>query len=302
MKDADDERSTVSDEHDMPEAAERLSWRDRLARLRMRRRTAITVTIAVLAVLALLVLPAYLSSRPSFFGRYEGLAGQYDSWAESTHAEVSCEDCHVPPNTFARTGYRMLMISQVYLSAVGAPPPDVFDTPANAACLECHNDLRTVSPEGDLQIPHRAHVNILQMDCVECHSYLVHELSPSGGHVPEMETCLKCHDGDRAKNACSSCHTEKAAPATHSTKDWLVVHPDQPDRAACAKCHDWAGDWCVQCHETRPRSHGSDWRAAHGAAVKAHRNCEACHEGTFCVDCHGAVPQLNLDPALKLVE
>jgi CxxC motif-containing protein (DUF1111 family) len=40
----------------------------------------------------------------------------------------------------------------------------------------------------------------------------------------------------------------------------------------------------------------------HGAKVKAHRNCEVCHTGAFCTRCHGTVPQLNFDPALKLVK
>ena len=41
---------------------------------------------------------------------------------------------------------------------------------------------------------------------------------------------------------------------------------------------------------------------AHGAAVKLHRGCEACHAAPFCTRCHGVVPKLNFDPALKLVK
>jgi len=35
--------------------------------------------------------------------------------------------------------------------------------------------------------------------------------------------------------------------------------------------------------------------------VKVHRDCEVCHTGSFCINCHGDVPQLNFDPNLKLV-
>jgi hypothetical protein len=35
--------------------------------------------------------------------------------------------------------------------------------------------------------------------------------------------------------------------------------------------------------------------------VARHRNCEACHAAPFCTRCHGELPKLNLDPALKLV-
>ncbi len=302
MPDTDDESSVVTDRSDMSQDASQAPEGARRVRVRPRRRTLLIVLAAILVFTLLVGLPAVVSSRPSFFGGYPELAGSYSSWSESTHAEVACEQCHVPPNALALTGYRVLMVGQTYLSIVGAAPPDVFSPPTNEACLACHNDLRSVSPEGDLQIPHRAHVTVLEMDCVECHNYLVHEESPSGGHVPEMEGCLQCHDGDRAKNNCTACHTEKAAPSTHAAKDWLVVHPDQAKSQDCAKCHDWAGDWCVQCHETRPESHGTDWRATHGASVAENRNCEACHEGEFCMRCHGVVPQLDFDPNLKLVE
>lgn len=267
-----------------------------------RRRRAIA-GIVVLAVALLIVLPGFLASRPGFFERFPGLAEQYGPWSESTHAEVGCEGCHVAPSALAQAGYRARMVGAAYASVVDrSRVPAVFGSPTNAACLQCHNDLRTVSPTGDLQIPHRAHVSVLEMDCIECHDYLVHEESPVGGHKPTMAGCLRCHDGDRAKDSCWACHTEKAAPPSHAVADWLVVHADSASDDACAECHKWSEDWCVQCHEERPRSHGTDWRAVHGARVAEHRGCEACHDAEFCVRCHGEVPQLNLDPTLELVE
>ena len=217
------------------------------------------------------------------------------------HAEVGCQDCHVAPTPLARTGYRLLMVGQAYLSSFGPSAPDVFASPRNDACLVCHNDLRTVSPKGDLQIPHRAHVDILKMECVECHDYLVHELNPSGAHTPTMSGCLRCHDGDRAKDTCTACHTGKAAPENHRAPDWPVVHAEKAADPACDSCHRWTDDWCADCHRRRPASHGDDWRAVHGDRVKVRRGCEACHEGPFCERCHGEYPQVNIDPQLELV-
>jgi hypothetical protein len=195
------------------------------------------------------------------------------------------------------------MVGEFYLSAIaGSRKPGYFETPTNEACLECHSDLRTISPKGDLQIPHRAHITILKMDCVDCHRYLVHELSPEGKHTPPMIECLTCHDGDTAKDACTACHTQKAAPESHSASDWLITHAAQVDDPECITCHKWKDDWCADCHRDQPRSHTSDWRSVHGERVAEHRNCEACHEADFCVRCHGVVPPLNFDPTLKLVE
>ncbi|MHB1342421.1 MAG: cytochrome c3 family protein [Coriobacteriia bacterium] len=257
----------------------------------------------VLAIAVLVILPGYLASRPGFFDRYPGLADKYVPWSTSTHLEAGCEGCHVAPRISARAAYRVRMAGEFYASlASRSRVPDVFDRPTNEACLVCHSDLRSVSPIGDLQIPHRAHVTVLEMDCIECHDFLVHEVNRAGKHTPSMEGCMRCHDGDTAKDACSACHTEKAAPTTHAQGDWLVVHGSQADDPECVTCHQWRDDWCVHCHTQRPASHGTDWRAAHGARIEQHRSCEACHDAPFCVRCHGEVPDLNLDPALELVE
>ncbi|MDZ4167770.1 MAG: hypothetical protein U1E08_08760 [Coriobacteriia bacterium] len=259
--------------------------------------------LVVLAVFVLIILPGVLASRPAFFSRYPALGEQYVPWSSSTHLEAGCEGCHVPPGTIPRALHRARMVGEFYLSVVaGSREPGYFATPTNDACLECHSDLRTISPKGDLQIPHRAHITILKMDCVECHNYLVHELSPEGKHTPPMIECLRCHDGDVAKDACTACHTQKAAPDSHSTVDWLVTHAAEASDPECVTCHKWKEDWCADCHRDVPRSHTSDWRAVHGDRVAEHRNCEACHESDFCVRCHGVVPPLNLDPTLELVE
>jgi hypothetical protein len=258
---------------------------------------------AVAAVLLFAVLPGYVASRPRFFARYPSIAEKVSTWSTSPHAEALCSDCHVAPERIPQFAFRARMAGDFYLSLVWrSRAPRVFGAPTNAACLQCHNNLRSVSPKGDLQIPHRAHVRVLKMKCVECHKYLVHEKSPEGKNTPPMIGCLKCHDDDIAEDDCNACHTEKAAPPTHRAKDWLVIHPDQASDAACAKCHRWAKRWCADCHKHRPASHGRDWRAVHGERIDEHRNCEACHKESFCVPCHGDFPRQNLDPKLKLVE
>jgi len=259
---------------------------------------------AIAAVLLVVVgVPVALTMQPSFFGRVPALAAEYKPWSTSAHAEVGCDGCHVPPRALHRVAYRARMVGEFYLSlALRARKPSVFSTPSNDACLQCHNDLRSVSPKGDLQIPHRAHVTILKMDCVQCHDYLVHALNPAGKHLPTMAGCMKCHDGDTAKDTCTACHTRKAAPESHQASDWLVVHPKDAAGPQCDSCHKWTEDWCADCHALRPRSHGDDWRAAHGDQVKKRRNCESCHDTTFCVPCHGEVPQENFDPAQEPVK
>jgi hypothetical protein len=268
-----------------------------------RRRWLIIGAVVAVALLLLVVLPGYIVLQPRFYDRYPGLSEKYEPWSTSTHVEVGCQECHVRPTALAQTGYRARMVGEFYASLVTrSREPQVFDSPTNEACLACHDDLRSVSPSGDLRIPHRAHVAILEMECVECHNYLVHEPNPQGTNTPPMSGCLRCHDGEAAQDTCTACHTEKAAPDTHGSADWLVVHAEEAEDPDCESCHEWTDDWCVDCHTRRPASHGEDWRAVHGDRVATHRSCEACHDGTFCDRCHGEVPQLNFDPTLELVQ
>lgn len=260
------------------------------------------VGVVALVVTLLVLIPGYIALQPAFVQRYANLSPAHSTWSTSVHAQVSCQQCHVSPRPTAQAAYAARMIGEFYLSLVARNrTPEIYSRPTNAACESCHIDLRTVSPRGDLNIPHRAHVSVLKMECVKCHQYLVHEKSPEGKHTPTMASCLTCHDGKLAKNSCSTCHTAKAIPDSHKAANWTAVHAQMQDKVDCKPCHAWTENWCADCHARRPRDHGPDWRAKHGDQVKKHRNCEACHQAAFCVRCHGEVPQTNFNPALQVV-
>ena len=268
-----------------------------------RRRLLLISGIVLLAVTVFVIAPGYLALQPQFMERYPNMEPEFVAWETSVHSKGSCQACHIPPGILSQAGYSTRMLGEFYVSQVFRNrEPDLLDTPVNEACESCHFDLRAVSPSGDLNIPHRAHVDVLEMECVECHEYLVHEESPEGNHTPRMVKCLKCHDGEQAKNACTTCHTEKAAPEGHQDPEWVIIHPQKQREIDCAECHGWTEDWCVECHTRRPGSHGEKWRSTHRLSVEERRNCEACHEADFCITCHGEVPSLNFDPALDLVE
>jgi hypothetical protein len=268
-----------------------------------RRRLYARLGIVALVLTVLVIVPGYLATRPTFLDRYSNYSSQVQTWEESVHAKVTCQACHVEPGVVSQTKYSARMLGEFYITPVlRSRKPALLSTPTNEACEACHIDLRTVSPSGDLNIPHRAHTDILELDCVACHDFLVHEVSPEGKHTPTMTGCLECHDGEQAKDACATCHTEKSTPENHQTPEWVVIHPDEQDETDCGECHAWVEDWCVECHDRRPRSHEGRWRSNHRYVVEERRNCEACHEAAFCIECHGEVPALNYDPALVLVE
>lgn len=268
-----------------------------------RKRGLVRVAGVLLLLVFVAVLPGYMALQPRFVERYANMDDAYTSWAGSTHAEVACRECHVSPRLVAQSAFAFRMLGEFYVSIVmPGRQPALFPKPKNAACTSCHLDTRTTSPTGDLKIPHRAHVRVLKLQCVYCHSYVVHKASPEGRHTPRMSTCLTCHDGKRARKDCPVCHVRKDVPANHRESDWLIVHPAKQKELDCDECHAWTPRWCRQCHARRPVSHKGRWRSNHRFGVERHRNCEACHKGPFCVRCHGEVPNLNFDPALKYVE
>lgn len=267
------------------------------------RRRLIRAAAVTLALVALVVVPGYAALQPGFMQRYANMGPEYDAWSTSVHAKVSCRACHVPPQLGAQLAFGTRMLSEFYVTAIFRDREiDALELPTSAACSNCHVDLRSVSPSGDLLIPHQAHVEVLDLDCIACHEYLVHAENPEGTHTPRMAACLTCHDGEQAKNACTDCHTQKAAPDSHETPEWTLVHAEKAATEDCASCHGWVEDWCAECHSRRPTSHGADWRSVHRERVEEHRNCEACHAAGFCVRCHGEVPLLNFDPAITLVQ
>jgi hypothetical protein len=198
-------------------------------------------------------------------------------------------DCHVDPGVGGFLAFSARAIPAFYSQLVMGPNAGnmILRAPDRQACQKCHTTYRQVSPAGDLLIPHRAHVVVLGIECRVCHKNLVHSLNPQGFNRPTMQTCLTCHNGDKATNVCVKCHTRKNAPPTHSKPDWLQVHGTQADLKVCAGCHGWTPDFCKQCHQRRPPSHVGNWKTKHGpVATKRGAGCLVCHNEPFCKRCH----------------
>ena len=268
---------------------------DRKARRkRPSRRVVVFGSIAALVVLLVLalILPLVLTLQPAYYERFPSLSGRVAAWKSSTHALVPCSGCHVDPGAGGLLGYAQRSIPAFYSQLVSGPTTqNVLAVPTSAACLQCHTADRTVSPNGDLLIPHPKHVVDLGMACPVCHKNLVHSPNSKGFNTPEMATCLVagCHDGVKAKNDCVTCHTQKQVPPDHLKPDWLTIHPTLVGQIDCGKCHAWTPNFCQTCHDQRPASHTADWKFQHQFAAKTRgtKGCLVCHDQqTFCNTCH----------------
>jgi hypothetical protein len=212
-----------------------------------------------------------------------------DQWRQSTHARMSCVDCHVNPGATGLATFSARSIPAFYSQLLFGPKSTNLLRPPDAvACQKCHTGVRQVSPGGDLLIPHRAHVDVLKINCVVCHERLVHTSNPAGINKPRMVKCLeRCHDGKKATAVCTKCHTRKQTPATHKRKDWLVVHSEVAKQDGCGACHAWSPDFCAECHKRRPVTHAGNWKTAHQVRARvSDKGCRVCHTDEFCKRCH----------------
>lgn len=248
------------------------------------------LAVLALGVIVALVLPVVSTLQPGYYRRYPALGLRMDHWATSTHSRISCLECHVNPGVSGFASFAASAIPAFYSQLLSGPDStNLLDAPDREACQKCHTTYRRVAPSGDLRIPHKAHVEVLGVECVLCHRDLVHSVNHRGFNRPEMEMCLaECHDGDRAGNECVKCHTRKQVPDTHESPDWLQVHGERAEFEDCESCHDWTPGYCAECHEKRPASHVGNWKSGHAPAARERGDgCLVCHGGRpFCDQCH----------------
>ncbi len=256
----------------------------------MKGRAVLWLLIAVVVLMiGVIALPVFSTLQPAYYERYPVLAPRMAQWEHSTHSRISCAGCHMDPGVGGAARFAARAVPAFYSQLFQGPSQtNLLQAPSRAACQKCHTAYRKVSPGGDLRIPHRAHVEVLKMECVTCHKDLVHSLSRRGYNRPEMETCIECHDGETASNRCTECHTRKQVPAGHKKPDWLKVHGSKAKTEDCGACHDWTPDYCADCHQRRPASHVGNWKTGHGPEAKARgEGCLVCHGGEkFCKKCH----------------
>jgi c(7)-type cytochrome triheme protein len=176
-----------------------------------------------------------------------------------------------------------------------------------------------VIPEPHVKFNHRVHID-RGIGCESCHGDMTKVgLATRDNALPIMETCIGCHDGKAASDACRTCHLTtpdgridwdlpggKLEPEgwyymdAHD-EDWLYSHRavstigDQK----CESCH--TQQYCLDCHNgvQKPlKVHPNNWITQH--VIPAKRNepeCSSCHRSqTFCVDCHQATKVSNYEP------
>lgn len=187
---------------------------------------------------------------------------------------------------------------------------------------------RAVWPTANLLFNHKVHVD-RKIACTRCHQSTVsHDMNDVGlgtrYHLPKMESCLGCHDGQQASARCSTCHVTEPSGRVQLSFANAILRPSQGDpfsidhgpryefthgkrakmdRKICLECHQEGQ--CMQCHDSlqKPLSvHPNDYITIHPVQARMDSlQCDACHRyQSFCAACHERVGVgLNADPYFR---
>lgn len=169
------------------------------------------VTAAILAVLGYGALQ--LSASSSVCGGCHEIYRTSESWGRSIHAGVACVGCHRPPSAVGRITRIYLQLTEFNSNrANNRVKARVHDTGlVNKACNGCHSSNRAMAFSGGLNVPHERHIE-KGFSCTICHINVVHGKGGEKTRRPEMETCMTCHNGERAPEGCGVCHLTLSGP------------------------------------------------------------------------------------------
>ena len=218
----------------------------------------LTLVLATLVVLALGGAAAIpLTNQPTFCASCHTIQPSYDSWAQSSHREVTCVDCHVRPGFSGFLHDKVLAgLEDVAITLLGTPtePHDLQSHVDSAVCLDCHRAILRVTEVSVRDLPppvkdvglimsHRQHITAFDArgqgeGCTTCHGRVVHGRPIKGYPI--------------------------VLPRGHVDLDDRPHEPDLPQDSLL-----WKATMvdCLRCH---------DGKQTHNGQVVSNR-CETCH-------------------------
>ncbi len=128
-----------------------------------------------------------------------------------------------------------------------------------------------------------------------------HRAAAAGGDA----ACSRCH----AQAWCATCHDAASRPPFH-VANFVMRHaaPSYTQENECVSCHQ-VQSFCVSCHRQtgvaavrnlpagRFHTNQPNWTFAHGgAARRSLESCVACHQQSFCLQCHSASSGWKVSP------
>lgn len=206
------------------------------------------------------------------------------------HAGIECIRCHAAAGVPHRITYAYNLILGQTLRVAPANGGPITAIP-DGTCLSCHAEVldKTVTADG-LSILHSKCTKGRM--CTDCHSDTAHGTAVKWVKTENMNQCLECHNADRVRADCDSCHAKKSEQDRIRSGEWAVTHGSNWRKThgmgsleTCAACH--PRDYCARCHGIR-LPHDLNFIRSHPSQALAFRkDCAVCHGQPFCDSCHG---------------
>jgi nitrate/TMAO reductase-like tetraheme cytochrome c subunit len=260
------------------------------------RRIGLVLFASAIVVLFSLLFFVKVTSQPTFCRSCHVMEPYFAAWETSTHNNVTCTECHIPPGLEGTIHSKFLAMSMVanYFTGVykrSKPWAEIEDR----SCLRsgCHDTrlLQSTVEFKNVKFDHKPHIEQVrrgrQLRCTSCHSNIV-----QGEHISVNEsTCFLCHFKPdttgvyTALATCTNCHNP---PTGAMAADTSFDHTEMLARkASCSDCHasEVAGDGfvprerCNSCHaQVAHIERYDEHEFVHQMHVTDHKvECTACH-------------------------
>ncbi len=267
------------------------SWRGRLTSAPIRTAGFALALMVALGLIAT-VTAVEVTSKPRFCGSCHIMAPYYESWQHSSHHNIACVECHIPPGVTAEIRKKFEALSMVARYFTGTYGTNPWTEIEDAACLRCHERRLLAGKEliGDIVFDHTAHLSEMRrgktLRCTSCHGQLV-----QGSHIAvTTSTCILCHfkgveEGEETTR-CVICHTTPSK--TYELGSVQFRHSDVTRYGMeCRWCHEKPQgsegevprERCVTCHNQTIRLE------KYGETELLHRKHVSEHK-IDCMDCH----------------
>ena len=258
------------------------------------KRSLVALLVVVPAGAVLAFLGIQVSSQPRFCGSCHYMAPYYQSWLGSTHKDVACVECHIPPgitSEFRKKYEALAMVARYFTGTYSTNPWAEVD---DQSCLRsgCHTKRVLLGKEvyQGVLFDHQPHLSEMRREkrlrCTSCHSQIV-----QGSHISVTgATCFLCHFKNTALNQgtarCTLCHQ---VPQHTITTGGLSFDHGEVKRfdMNCTLCHegvvkgngDVLRERCYTCHNDQARlDRYADTEFLHRTHVTEHKvECLNCH-------------------------
>lgn len=214
---------------------------------------------------------------------------------DSRNVGITCETCHIGIDQ--KTSIAELAIPSMWDCTVCHESQRTRADFRISRCSVCHTQIsagrkprnhtlteRPYDHTAAFRVRHAEAARAPEAKCAFCHEFT---------SDPRVRTASIVRTEERALPSggnCDECHSVMK-PASHTIRWRSDLHGRMAslNRINCATCHQ--ADYCIRCHNTRPRSHNPINAFVNGGhrflAQLNQRSCFTCHEyNVTCERCH----------------